>query len=115
MSASKPLPKLSDTSISHSVDPNARSAYNLVLAAERTAMLIYDDVKVMHTRVVGFLMIAFHDFRTTLGDQCFNEVSVVVRAATEEQIFELGFYYRERLLRACELHVLSPLCHHPHP
>ena len=112
------LPKLSDISISNSVDPRTWSAYNLVLAAERAAILSHNDVKAMHARVVGFLMIAFHYFRATLGDQCFSKISVAVRSPTEDsagKIFELSFYYRERLLRACQLHVSSPLSYHSHP
>ncbi|EKM53636.1 uncharacterized protein PHACADRAFT_125491 [Phanerochaete carnosa HHB-10118-sp] len=98
-----PLPPSLETSIGISVDNNLRSAYSLVLDAEYAAASAQNEEAVMHARIVGFLMIAFHEFRATLGDQPISRVSTEVRSSSHDLgtvIYDLGLRYRENLLRA---------------
>ncbi|GJE94029.1 hypothetical protein PsYK624_101970 [Phanerochaete sordida] len=100
---SLPLPPLSETSMGPSyVDPYIQSAYNSVLDAERRAT--GSDMDLMHARVIGFLMIALHDFRGTLKLSAIKQVSKGVRSPLTGQVdsavYELGEMYRVHLLRA---------------
>ncbi|GJE94032.1 hypothetical protein PsYK624_102000 [Phanerochaete sordida] len=96
-----PLPPLLETSIRHSVNPQLKSAYNSVVEAERRAA--GNDTDIMHARVVGYLMIALHDFRETLKDSAIervSEVRLLLDAKPVTAVYELGLWYRTRLLRA---------------
>ncbi|KAJ3498576.1 hypothetical protein NLJ89_g10201 [Agrocybe chaxingu] len=81
---------------------HVRSAYNLVLTAERTAAV--GDQK-MYARVMGFLMINLYGARSTLGDTPLLKVTKEVvscnpSTTVDADIRALGLQYCERLLRA---------------
>lgn len=63
----------------------------------------------MHARIIGFLMIHLYDIQSSLGSAPITQLAkeVVSRStqdpigASNQAVYELGIWYRERLLRPC--------------
>ncbi|TFK64655.1 hypothetical protein BDN72DRAFT_881367, partial [Pluteus cervinus] len=92
--------------------PNLQNAYQLVIAAESSAL---DAVDRMDCRVVGYLMINLYKSRSILGDAPLTQIVQQVTSTDygDTIIYKVGKYYRQNLIHA--FRTTGPLPRPPSP